>query len=258
MDVELIQTFMLAGLVTSLVLDLLLRMRPPTLQRWFRWINNGLLFLINGVLGWLLLPGGLLAVAYWTAERQWGLLQLVQMPSWLEFVLGMLAMDFVVYIYHRAVHHFPLLWRLHRTHHTDVDVDWTTNLRQHPLDSLLLLGSLSLATILGGLTLEVVTTHYTLLFIVGLFNHANWLLPAHLDRWLRYLLVTPAMHRIHHSTWQPETDSNFGGLLPWWDWLFGTYRHAPRIGYAEMPLGLESFRKKDAQLLHRLLWNPME
>lgn len=258
MDPDLIPIAFVASLAVSMALDLLLPLRALAGRRRFRWLNNGLLFLIDGVISRLAVPGGLVAVAYWAGEAHLGLLAWLPAPSWLGPVAGVLLLDLAVYAYHRAAHRIPLLWRLHRTHHTDVDVDATTTLRQHPLDSLCLLGAMASVVVLAGLPPEAVMVHALLLFPVSLFSHGNWLLPAGVDRWLRWLVITPAMHRIHHSAWQPETDSNFGGVFSWWDRLFGSYRQAPRDGYVAMRLGLSDFRGEDQQILHRLLLNPVE
>lgn len=249
---------LLGSLAIGLVLDALVPLRAPTLPRWFRWTNNGLLFVINGLVSRLVVPGGVLAVATWAAAAQWGALHQVALPAASEVVLGVLLLDLTAYSLHRASHHVPLLWRLHRTHHTDVDVDVSTELRHHPLEALLVLAVAGLLVAVAGISPEAVLAQLALAVPISTLSHGNWLLPSRLDRWVRLLLVTPAMHRVHHSAWRPETDSNYGVLFSFWDRWFGSYRPAPSAGYRHMSLGLERFRNQDEQILHRLLSNPLE
>jgi len=258
MDEALLQWVFLASLAASLLLGLLWPLREPALSRGFRWANNGLLFLINGLLVRLLVPGGLLAVAYWAQQQSWGLLHLLAPPPWLAVGLGVLVLDLGGYSLHRLSHRFGWLWRLHRLHHSDIDVDVTTELRHHPLEVLVTLGVQALLVLLAGLPPLAVMLYILLIIPVSLLSHGNWLLPARLDRPVRTLLVTPAMHRIHHSAWQPETDSNYGMLFSWWDRLFASYRATPRQAYRDMCLGLERYRDPQEQILHRLLLNPLE
>lgn len=245
-------------LLVGLSLDLLVPLRRNGASRWYQRLNNVVLMLINHLLSRLLIPGGLVAVAYWSSAQQLGLLTMMQAPGWLMLLAGVLWLDFIAYGLHRVSHRLPWLWRLHRLHHSDLEVDVTTEFRHHPFEALLSLAVYSLAIVLGGLTAEAVMTYFLLSIPIVIISHANWLWPRVVDRWLRLLVVTPAMHRIHHSAWQPETDSNYGIVFPWWDRLLGTYRHEPRESYREMTLGLERFRGVKDQVLPRLLLNPFE
>jgi sterol desaturase/sphingolipid hydroxylase (fatty acid hydroxylase superfamily) len=258
MNEDLLLLLLLGSLTVGLLIDAVAPLRRPGMPRWFRWINNGVLFLINGLVTRLIVPGGLLAIATWTMTRQWGVLNQATLPGWLELLLGVLLLDLVTYSIHRVSHRAPLLWRLHRTHHTDIDVDVTTELRHHPLEAILVLLVNGLVVVGAGIAPETIIVSLALVIPVSTLSHGNWLLPEAVDRWLRLLLVTPNMHRIHHSAWQPETDSNYSVLFSFWDRLFHSYRQAPRATYGAMPLGLERFREHDSQILHRLLLNPVE
>lgn len=197
-----------------------------------------------------------LAVGFAVAVHGGGLLGLVSWPAWLEFLIAVLALDVVIYWQHRLLHAVPLLWRLHRVHHADTDVDVTTGVRFHPLEIALSMGiKLGVIFALGPHPLAVLA--FELLLSLGsLFTHADFALPRRMDRRLRWLVVTPSMHRIHHSTWRPETDSNYGFHLSVWDRLFGSYTAEPREDERTMLLGLENFREAPDQTLWRLLINP--
>jgi sterol desaturase/sphingolipid hydroxylase (fatty acid hydroxylase superfamily) len=177
-------------------------------------------------------------------------------PVWLELPLALLLLDLAIYLQHRLFHYVPVLWRLHRMHHADLDVDVTTGARFHPVEILLSLGIKFLVVVpLGAAPLAV------LLFEIGLnatsmFNHSNVPLSPAVERVLRWLVVTPDMHRVHHSVLRRETDSNFGFNLPWWDRLFGTYRSQPEGGHQAMTLGIEQFRDSTELRLDRMLTQP--
>ncbi len=177
-------------------------------------------------------------------------------PAWLEFALSLLLLDLAIYWQHRLFHRIPWLWRLHRVHHSDLRFDVSTGVRFHPLEiALSMLIKLALVWLLGPPALAVLL--FELLLSLGsLFTHSDLALPARIDRPLRWLLVTPSMHRIHHSTWRPETDSNYGFHLSLWDRLFRSYRAHPRQSEASMPIGLETFREPSQQRLVGLLLQP--
>jgi len=200
-----------------------------------------------------LLPAGLALIA---AERGWGLFNLVAWPGWLELIIAVMIFDFVIYLQHVMFHAVPALWRLHMVHHVDLDFDATTGLRFHPLEILLSL-VVKLGTVLVvGPSAAAVIVFEVLLNGTALFNHGNVSLPAWLDRPLRWLLVTPDMHRVHHSTKVNETNSNFGFNLSWWDRLLGTYRPQPAAGHDDMAIGLETYREPRQLTLGRLLTLP--
>ena len=185
-----------------------------------------------------------------------GLFAALAWPEPLELALTVLALDLVIYLQHRLLHHVPLLWRAHRVHHSDLAFDVTLGVRFHPFEIVL-----SQAIKLGAIAVLGASPLAVLLFELvlqggSLFTHADLALPARLDRALRWWIVTPSMHRVHHSVLRDETDSNFGFNLVWWDRLFGTYRAAPRRPEATMPLGLDEFRAPAAQSLVALLLQP--
>jgi len=173
-------------------------------------------------------------------------------PDWLAVAVSVLALDLVVYLQHVMFHAVPLLWRLHMVHHADLDFDATTGVRFHVIEIILSLGIKAAAIVLLGAPAVGVLIFEVLLNATSLFNHGNVRLPAWLDRLLRLVVVTPEMHRVHHSVVARETNSNFGFNLPWWDWLFGTYAAQPAAGHERMTIGLEQYR--DERVADRLHW----
>nr|WP_284047903.1 sterol desaturase family protein [Halomonas gemina] len=171
-------------------------------------------------------------------------------------VVSVVMLDVAIYFQHRLFHAVPWLWRLHRMHHADLEFDVTTGLRFHPLEILISMGiKLAVVTLLGTPALAVLIFE-VLLNATSMFNHGNVRLPARVDRWLRLAVVTPDMHRVHHSIVRQETDSNFGFNLPWWDRLFGTYRDQPAAGHLGMTIGIEAFREAHDLRLDRMLLQP--
>lgn len=185
-----------------------------------------------------------------------GLMPALGMPLWIEIALTVLLLDLAIYWQHRLMHIVPVLWRLHRVHHSDTGFDFSTGVRFHPLEIALSMAlKLGLVLALGAHPLAVLM--FELLLSLGsLFTHADAALPPALDRRLRWLLVTPSMHRIHHSSWQPETDSNYGFHLSIWDRLFSSYTVQPRVEEARMQIGLHEFRSASEQTLGALLLQP--
>ncbi|MBQ0921904.1 sterol desaturase family protein [Hydrogenophaga aromaticivorans] len=212
--------------------------RVRLLPRALRWRSNLAIVLINTALVRLFFPLAAVGMAALSAEQGWGLLHYFSVPFWLAVPLAVVAMDFVIWLQHVMVHAVPALWRLHRVHHADLDYDLTTGTRFHPLEIVLSMG-IKFATIalLGAPVLAVVIFEI-LLSACAMFNHGNIRLPAALDRALRWFLVTPDMHRVHHSVEDDESNSNFGFNLTWWDRLFGTYREQPRAGQLGMIIGI--------------------
>ena len=198
---------------------------------------------------------GVAALAH---ARGWGLLgAVVSLPTWLDVVLSVVLLDLALYLQHRLFHAVPLVWRLHRVHHTDPELDVTTGLRFHPVEMLLSVGFKAGVVVVLGPPVVAVVLFEVLLNAGSLFSHANLRLPAPVDGLLRALLVTPDMHRVHHSSDPVETDSNFGFTLSWWDRLFGTYRRQPRAGHDAMTIGIEGFAAHAVLGLHRLLIQPL-
>jgi len=212
--------------------------------------------MLDTLLSRIVAPTGAVGFALFAEMRGWGLFNFITWPAWLELLLALLVLDLAIYVQHRVFHYVPVLWRLHRLHHADLDVDVTTGARFHPIEILLSLGIKFFVIVpLGAPPLAV------LLFEIGLnatsmFNHSNVLVPPAIERWLRWLVVTPDMHRVHHSILRRETDSNFGFNLPWWDRLFRTYRPQPETGHETMTLGVEQFRDPKELRLDRMLAQP--
>jgi sterol desaturase/sphingolipid hydroxylase (fatty acid hydroxylase superfamily) len=201
-------------------------------------------------------PTAAVGVALIAAERGWGLFPLLGVPGWGATVAGVIALDLVIYAQHVVFHHVPVLWRLHRMHHADLDIDVTTGVRFHPLEILLSLAIKMAAVVALGVPALAVLIFEVLLNATSMFNHSNVALPPWLEPLARWLVVTPQMHQVHHSIERAETDSNFGFNLPWWDRLFGTYRAKPAAGEQAMTIGLPIFREAAELRIVRLLTQP--
>lgn len=207
-----------------------------------RWMSNLGLVVLNVVLARFVIPVTAVAAAVISQSQQWGLLHLVDWPIWMEVILSVVAFDLAIYLQHVMFHALPLLWRLHMVHHADLDIDVTTGLRFHTLEILLsALIKLAAVIIVGPVAVAVVIFE-VLLNATSMFNHSNVRIPERLDRMLRWFIVTPDMHRVHHSVIRQETNSNFGFNLPWWDFLLGTYRAQPREGHDGMTIGVTHLR----------------
>ena len=226
----------------------------------YRWANNLGILVIDSLLLRLLFPAAAVGLPLLAQSRGWGILnQAAVAPhatnGWVV-IACIVVLDLVVWAQHLALHKVPLLWRLHRMHHADVDIDVTTALRFHPLEILLSMVIKGAAIVVIGLAPITVLLFEILLNATAMFNHGNVRLAPGLDRLLRRVIVTPDMHRVHHS-WHPdETNSNYGFNLPWWDRLFHTYRDQPRDGHHQMTIGLNQFREPRDNRLDRLLIQP--
>jgi sterol desaturase/sphingolipid hydroxylase (fatty acid hydroxylase superfamily) len=207
-----------------------------------RWTSNLGIVVLNTLLLRLVFPLAAAGMAAFAATNGWGLLNHFQVPVWLAVPIAVVAMDFVIWLQHVMVHAVPALWRLHRVHHADLDYDVTTGSRFHPIEiGLSMLIKFATITVLGPPVLAVVIFE-VLLNATAMFNHGNIRLPGSLDRVLRWFVVTPDMHRVHHSIDDDESNSNFGFNLPWWDRLFGTYKDQPRAGHVAMTIGIRGHR----------------
>ncbi len=216
--------------------------RALSVSKIVRWSNNlGLVFL-NSFVVRLLFPAAAVGVAAFAAEHGWGLLNYYQLPFALSAVIAIVAMDFVIYLQHVLVHAVPALWRLHRVHHADLDYDVTTGARFHTLEIIIsMLIKFATIVVLGAPVLAVVIFE-VVLNAMAMFNHGNVSLPRGLDRIVRLFVVTPDMHRVHHSTEDNEANSNYGFNLSIWDRLFGTYIDQPREGHDNMTIGIHKYR----------------
>ncbi len=245
------------GLFTLLALwEVLAPRRAWSVGRTPRWPGNLGIVVLDAVLVRLLVPIAAVGMAVVAAQRGWGLLNITPWPRWLETLIGFLALDLAIYGQHVAFHRVPLLWRLHRMHHADLDIDVSTGLRFHPFEIVLsMLVKIAVVVLVGAPAVAVVAFE-VVLNATSMFNHTNAAMPLWLDRVVRLLVVTPDMHRVHHSVLRHETDSNFGFNLPWWDRLFGTYRAAPEAGHERMTIGLPIFRDRAELRLDRLITQP--
>jgi len=230
--------------------------RSLSVSKKTRWFPNLALTLINAGILRLLMPVVPVGMALICSERGWGLLNAYPVPSGIAIVAGVIFLDFVIYLQHVLFHNVPLFWRIHRMHHTDLDVDVTTGFRFHPFEIILsLLIKLAAVTAFGPPAVAVLLFE-VLLNGTSMFNHSNLRLPVQLDRILRLLVVTPDMHRVHHSVIIRETNSNYGFNLPWWDRLLETYRPQPAKGHEGMTIGLARFRNPEELTLGKLLKLP--
>ena len=236
--------------------EALLPRRARGVSRWIRWPSNLGIVAVNTLLLRVLIPTAAVGLALAGEARGWGLLNALALPYWLSVVLAVVLLDLAIYLQHVMFHAVPALWRLHRMHHADLDFDVTTGARFHPIEILLSMAlKLGVVAALGAPALAVLVFE-VLLNATAMFNHANARLPERLDRVLRWIVVTPDMHRVHHSVVPRETNSNFGFNLPWWDRLLGTYRAQPAAGHTAMTIGLEQFRDQGDLRLDRMLVQP--
>jgi sterol desaturase/sphingolipid hydroxylase (fatty acid hydroxylase superfamily) len=230
--------------------------RDQKLGRSTRWPSNIGIVVLDTVLVRLVFPTTAVGLALIAEAREWGLFHALDLPAWASVVLAVAALDFAIYLQHVLFHAVPALWWLHRMHHADLDIDVTTGARFHPIEILLSMGiKLGVVAALGTPAIAVLAFE-VLLNATSMFNHSNVRMPILLDRVLRWIVVTPDMHRVHHSIVARETNSNFGFNLPWWDRLFGTYRDQPAAGHEAMTIGIEQFRDPAEQRLGRMLTQP--
>ncbi len=230
--------------------------RRPQVLSWRRWPSNFGLVAIATLLLRLVAPAGAVGIALWAESQGWGLFPALGVPWWAAAILTVLLLDLLIYFQHRIFHAVPLLWRLHRVHHADPELDASSGLRFHPVEILLSLAIKGAAVVALGAPPEAVLVFEVLLNATSLFNHANVAIPAWLDRPLRRVVVTPDMHRVHHSEIRAETDSDFGFCLSVWDRIFGTYVAEPAKGQLGMVIGVEGYRAAEQQRIDRLLAQP--
>ncbi|MEW6324969.1 MAG: sterol desaturase family protein [Nitrospirota bacterium] len=216
--------------------------RPLSTSKPKRWFANIAVVVLNTVAIRLVFSMTAVGAAVVAARNGWGVLNLLDWPAWLAMIIAVITFDFLLYLQHVVFHAIPILWRFHMMHHADLDVDVTTGARFHPIEIVLSMGIKLAAVALIGPPPWALLIFEVLLNATSMFNHSNVWMPEGLDRLLRWAVVTPDMHRIHHSVIRRETNSNFGFNLPWWDRLLGTYRHDPEKGQTGMTLGLDQFR----------------
>jgi sterol desaturase/sphingolipid hydroxylase (fatty acid hydroxylase superfamily) len=231
--------------------------RKQAIGRTRRWPNNIGVVIVDTVLLRILFPTAAVGLALIAETRGFGLLNVIPLPGWMAVLAAVLVLDLTIYLQHVLFHAVPALWRLHRMHHTDLELDVTTGVRFHPVEILLsMLIKLAVVAAIGTPAVAVLIFE-VLLNATSMFNHANLRIPQPVDRVLRWLVVTPDMHRVHHSVEPRETNSNFGFNLPWWDRLFGTYRAQPAAGHDAMTIGIDAFRDARELRLDRMLVQPL-
>jgi sterol desaturase/sphingolipid hydroxylase (fatty acid hydroxylase superfamily) len=230
--------------------------RKQSVGRTWRWPNNLGVMVVDTLLVRILFPTAAVGLALVAEARSFGLFNVIAFPWWIGVVLSVVILDLAIYLQHVLFHAVPALWRLHRMHHADLDIDVTTGLRFHPIEIVLsILIKFAVVAVLGPPAIAVLIFE-VLLNATSMFNHSNVCIPEGIDRVLRWFVVTPDMHRIHHSILSRETNSNFGFNLPWWDHLLGTYRAQPEAGHEGMTIGIEQFRDSRELRLDRMLLQP--
>ena len=254
---------MVVALVIAVIAEVVLQRRPETEATRLRWLNNISLTLINQASVNVLSLVVTILIAWGGSEAEIGLLRHLGIGFWPMLLLAVFTFELISYLFHRALHAFPILWRLHAVHHSDTEVDFTTTYRNHPLE-LYINAPLTIPAILMlGFPVEVVTAYQLLKTLINVFAHTNVRLPASFDRALRLVLVTPDFHRLHHCSDRIYTDSNFSAAFPIYDYVFGTAKSRPYGDHETMELGLEYFRdpvdgRLDRLLLMPFVWRSME
>lgn len=249
-------SFFFGILIIVALWEVLSPRRVLTTSKPIRWLSNMGIVVINTLMVRLLFPLIVINLAFTAQENGWGLLNNLDMPYWVSVFAGVLMLDLIIYLQHVMFHTVPALWRLHMVHHADLDIDVTTGLRFHPIEIYISMGIKAGAVAALGASPLTVLIFEVILNATAMFNHGNIKLPLGLDRVLRLLVVTPDMHRVHHSVTIRETNSNFGFNFPWWDRLLGTYRAQPVAGHEGMTIGLAQFRDPKRNVLHWMLALP--
>jgi sterol desaturase/sphingolipid hydroxylase (fatty acid hydroxylase superfamily) len=236
--------------------ELLAPRRQLEFGRGPRWPSNLGVAVVDTIILRLILPTTAVGLAFFAEAQRWGLFNAFAVPGWLAVSASVILLDLAIYLQHVLFHAVPALWRLHRMHHADLAFDVSTGVRFHPIEILLsMVIKLTVVAALGAPAAGVLPFE-VLLNATSMFNHGNVRMPERLDRVLRWIVVTPDMHRVHHSVTPRETNSNFGFNLPWWDRLFGTYRAQPAAGHEAMTIGIEQFRDPGELRLDRMLLQP--
>jgi len=248
--------FFFGILILMAAWELVAPRRPLTTSKASRWLSNLGIVVMDTLAVRLILSVQAVGLALFVEAHGWGILNNVILPPWMKIILGVLGLDLVIYLQHAMFHALPVFWRLHRMHHTDLDFDVTTGIRFHPLEILLSMGIKMAAVVVLGPSAVAVVLFEVLLNATSMFNHGNVRLPKEIDRVLRLLVVTPEMHRVHHSVVIKEYNSNFGFNFPWWDRLMGTYQAQPTRGHEGMTIGLSQFRDPGRLTLPWLLIQP--
>ena len=248
--------FFFGILVIMFLWELIAPRRPLTTSKKARWVSNLGLVLIDSVVARLVFPTALVGAALLVQQREWGLFNQFELSTLLKIFFSVLILDLAIYLQHVMFHSIPLFWRLHMVHHSDMDIDVTTGVRFHPIEIALSMMIKIIVVVLIGPPATAVLIFEVLLNGTSMFNHGNVRYSQQIDSFLRLFVVTPEMHRVHHSTIRWETNSNLGFSFPWWDRLFGTYRPQPAKGHLEMTIGLDQYKEPQKLTLPWLIVLP--
>lgn len=246
----------IGGLILLCSLEVLFPKRKLAFSRKIRWPANFGIVILYSVLLRIILPISVVAFSGILETKGIGLFNIIDLPLWIETTAAILLLDLCIYGQHIVFHKVPLLWRFHRMHHTDLDFDVTTASRFHPIEIVLSMGIKFAVILIIGANPLAVLLFEIILNLSSMFNHSNIAIPLKLDRWLRKLIITPDMHRIHHSTLIKETNSNYGFFLTWWDFIFKTYTKNPSKPHESMEIGVKEFRDERNLLLLTMLKQP--
>ena len=223
--------------------------REYSVSALYRWLNNFSLLIIDNIVARVVVPVAAIGAALAAVEMGWGVFNNIDLPVWLIFLLTIAILDINNYFQHWLMHRISALWRVHQIHHTDIDVDWSTAFRFHPGESIFTLGLQTVVILAIGASPAAVAIYEVVFVVSAFFVHTNVVMPPRLERRIRALVITPDMHRIHHSIDIHEGNSNFGGILSWWDRIFGTYCAHPQLNQIDMLLGLAEYRDGKEQNL---------
>jgi sterol desaturase/sphingolipid hydroxylase (fatty acid hydroxylase superfamily) len=248
--------FFFGILIAMFLWELIAPRRPLTTSKIARWFSNLGLVLMDSIVVRLVFPPALVGAALLAQQREWGLFNQFELSYLLKIFFSVLILDLAIYLQHAMFHSIPLFWRLHMVHHSDMDIDITTGVRFHPIEILLSMGIKMVVVVLIGAPPASVLIFEIILNGTSMFNHGNVRYPQQIDFFLRLIVVTPEMHRVHHSTIRWETNSNLGFSFPWWDRLFGTYRPQPAKGHLEMTIGLDQYKEPQKLTLPWLIVLP--
>ena len=221
-----------------------------------RWFSNLSLGILNNFLAHWFIPSAAIFTVLFTGKEQWGLMNQVHLPAWLEITISLLFLDFVRYCAHRLYHRVPVLWRLHRLHHTDLDIDYSTQFRFHPLETFSSAAITLPFIALFSPAVEAILLHKLVFVVTSFFVHANTRLPANLERVAGLIFTTPDIHKVHHSTTLSESNANFGALFSFWDRLLGTFVAHPQAGVLKMEIGVKEMQDPKHLRLGWMLLNP--
>ncbi len=236
------------------LLEIAMPRKQRVLAKGARWFTNISLVIVDTLALRLVMPILALGMADYAALHGWGLLAMIALPFWIEIIIAFLLLDMLIYAQHIAFHKIPILWRFHKVHHADRDLDVTSGARFHPVESILSMAYKLICIMLIGPAAFAVFLFEVVLNAAAMFNHANVRLPLGLDRVLRLFIVTPDMHRVHHSVIVRETNSNYSFFLTIWDRMFRTYTAQPEKGHDGMTIGLSEYQdNKPANLIWSLL-----